>query len=141
MMMHASGKDTNAFSATLVTRLPTLSCSFHRLLVPVWIRIWPGVPNSRWERFLSASSVMVHHIFDIFMLGKSFCFEMYLPFESIRMATSVSLWEPPSVAGWWRFSNGRGGTGGLGAPLCCIFTGRWRLICGKVSGVKGLWLF
>lgn len=37
MMMRELGKDSDAFSATLQTRLPTFSCSSRRSLVPVWI--------------------------------------------------------------------------------------------------------
>ena len=91
MVMRAFGKDAAAFSATLVTRVPTISGSSRRLLVPVWIKICPGVPNSGSERIWSASSVVGHQIFDTFLLGKSFCSWMYLLFESIRIATSVSF--------------------------------------------------
>ena len=86
MVICEFGKDVAAFSATLVTRLPTFSCSSCRLLMPVWIRIWPDVGKDL-ECSLSSGAPDL----DTFILGKRFCSWLNLPFEPIRIATSVSF--------------------------------------------------
>ena len=133
MVICEFGKDVAAFSATLVTRLPTFSCSSCRLLVPVWIRIWPGVPNSGWERIWSAASVVEHQIFDTFILGKRFCCWMNLSFESIRTATSVSFFR---MLVWHCAVPDGEGARGWGSFLCCIFTEWWGLSSWKAGGIS-----
>ncbi len=135
MVICDSGKDVAASSATLVTRLPTFSCSAHRLLVPVWIRIWPGVPNSGWERIWSAASVVGHQIFDTFILGKSFCSWMNLPFESIRIATYVFFFR---VVGWrCEVPVGEGGQGAGGLSSAASSLGGGGSVIGGLAGVRG----
>ena len=138
MVIREFGKDAAASCATLVTRLPTFSCSSRRLLVPVCIRMCPGVPNSGWERIWSAASVVGHQIFDTFILGKSFCSWMNLLFESIRIATSVSFF---SVRGCHcEVLDGEGwqGAGGLSSAASSL-SGGGSVVRG-LGGRGRLWL-
>lgn len=83
------GKVCVAFMATRVTESATRSCCARRSFVPTWMMMWLGSPRFSLFSCCRAISVFGHQSFNVLWPGKS-CFSlMNLPFESIKMMTSV----------------------------------------------------